>query len=443
MEKLSQLENISVLGAAGKMGSGITVLLALELGKLKLERKFEKTAVLNAIDLSQEALAGLKSYLKNQLTKYAEKNTQKIKDWYRDKPEIAENKEVIEAYVSDVMDMVCFTDRMESAYNSKLIFEAIKEDRDLKIKIFSQIKENNADAWFLTNTSSIPIGSIEEANNLKGSVLGYHFYNPPVIQKLLEIIKTDNTNSELFDFALELGKSMRKILIESKDVAGFIGNGHFMRDAIYALHAAAELSAESNWPKAVYMMDTICRDLLVRPMGIFQLMDYVGIDVTKFILSSMQPYFPEEKLYHKNLDKMFELSVIGGQHSDGSQKDGFFKYEKGKITHVFDIFKEKYIEISEIKEDCDKTLGDLPSEMINWKQVMKSENKDELLSKFFETVHNTNSMACNIATAYGNRSMKIAKNLVKNEVAKSTDDINTVMKTGFFHAYGPVNEYFK
>ena len=104
------------------------------------------------------------------------------------------------------MEMIQTSTRIETAYGSQLIFEAIKEDKALKVKLFSQIKKNNPDAWFLTNTSSIPIGEIEKEAGLNGDIIGYHFYNPPVIQKLLEIIKTDHTNDEFSSLFAELGQ---------------------------------------------------------------------------------------------------------------------------------------------------------------------------------------------------------------------------------------------
>ncbi len=76
-------------------------------------------------------------------------------------------------------------------------------------------------------------------------------------------------------------------------------------------------------------------------MGIFQLIDYVGIDVVRFILAVMNPYNPSENLHSPLLDSLFDLNVKGGQNSDGSQKDGLLKYEKGKPVAVFDLQKKE------------------------------------------------------------------------------------------------------
>ncbi|WP_421919504.1 3-hydroxyacyl-CoA dehydrogenase family protein [Marinifilum sp.] len=442
MDLVPKMKNVSVLGAAGKMGSGILVLLLFEIARLKIGQKSKEDFVLNAIDVSQPALLNLLGYVRSQLEKHAEKNIVELREWYADNEKLVDNEEVIQQFVTDVMAMIQTSTRIETTYESKLIFEAIKEDKSLKVKLFSQIKQNNPSAWFLTNTSSIPIGEIEKEAGLNGNILGYHFYNPPVIQKLLEIIKCDNTGNELNDFAIALAKSMRKIIVPSKDVAGFIGNGHFMRDALYALNQAEKLAETEGWAKAFFIIDTISRDLLVRPMGIFQLIDYVGVDVTKFILNSMQPSFPNELLSHDVLNQLFDKEIKGGQYADGSQKDGIFKYQKGRITHVYDFDLEKYVSKEDIEMDCAAKLGELPTLKIYWKTIVRDKNKADYLLKFFKELHAIDSVGANLAKDYGKNSKAIGQMLVDTHVAESAADVNTVLETGFFHAYGPINDYF-
>ncbi|WP_372751361.1 3-hydroxyacyl-CoA dehydrogenase family protein [Labilibaculum sp.] len=442
MDLIRKMENVSVLGAAGKMGSGILVLLSFEMAKLKIGRKENKEFVLHAIDISQSALGDLLSYLKTQLLKHAEKNIVELRTWYQERADLIDNEEIINQFKEDVMAMVKTSTRIETAYDSQLIFEAIKEDKKLKVNLLSKIKQNNPDAWFLTNTSSIPIGEIEKEAGLSGNIIGYHFYNPPVVQKLLELVVTEHTSKDLSAFALELAKSMRKTLVQSRDVAGFIGNGHFMRDALYALNQAEKLAKTEGWAKAFFMIDTISRDLLIRPMGIFQLLDYVGIDVTHFILESMQPSFPKEKLSHFVLNQLFDKDVKGGQFADGSQKNGIFKYQKGRIAEVYNLKKDKYIPISSIEMDCAVVLGALPTFKLYWKSVVRDATKSDLLQKFFNELHQLDSLGANLAIAYGKNAKAIGKMLVDTNVAASEADVNMVLETGFFHAYGPINDYF-
>ncbi len=441
-----RLQNVSVLGAAGKMGSGILLLTAIEMADLSLKPENKgKTFVLNAIDVSPAGLSGLMNYLRDQVRKAAEKKTVLLRQLYADRDDLVENYEIIDEYIFDVLNIVRPVTHLEAAYHSTLIFEAVSENRDLKVKLLSAIDKNNANQpWYFTNTSSVPINLIEAEAGLKGRVLGFHFYNPPAIQRLVEVIVTPDTTEKVIEFAHQYAKNLRKIVVPSNDFAGFIGNGHFMRDALHGIREAEELTAENDFPlyKAIYMVNKVTQDYLVRPMGIFQLIDYVGIDVVQFILNVMNPFVTDENLHSELLDKMMLQGVKGGQHSSGAQKDGFLKYKGGRMVAVWDIHKQEYVDLEKFQEECDEMLGDLPDSQVNWKNIMRDRDKETKLINFFNDLKTLDALGAAIAIDYGKRSKEIGLKLVSDNVADQIDHVNTVMLTGFYHAYGPINEYF-
>ena len=440
-----RLQNVAVLGAAGKMGSGILLLTAVHMADLSLQNK-DKTYVLYAVDVSDKALTGLMDYLRVQVRKLAEKKTNWLRDIYADREDLIENFDIIDEYIFHVLSIVRPVTAVEAAYGSSLVFEAVNENRALKVKLFTQIHENNKnDVWFFTNTSSVPIHLIDEEANLGGSVIGFHFYNPPAVQRLVELIKTDNTKQEVVDFAYDFAKSLKKIIVPSNDFAGFIGNGHFMRDGLHGMKEAEKLAAEKNIPlyQAIYMINKITQEYLIRPMGIFQLMDYVGVDVMQFILNVMNPFVSDEELHSNLLDKMMEQGVKGGQFSSGAQKDGFLKYEKGKPVAVWDVDKQAYVAFDDFKAAADTMLGEIPSTVVPWKATLRMKNKEEVFGKFYNDLKTTNTLGAEIAMRYGKRSKAIGEKLVSDNVANNADDVNTVMLTGFYHAYGPINNYFE
>lgn len=439
-----KLQNVSILGAAGKMGSGILLLTAVEMTNLSLKVENKgKTFVLNAIDLSDEGLAGIMPYIRAQVRKIAEKQTVKLREIYEDRADLIQNSEIIDQYIFDVMNVIRPTTAMEVAYRSGLIFEAVSENPDLKVKILSQIDQNNPNTpWYFTNTSSVPIHLIEEKANLKGRVLGFHFYNPPAVQKLVELITTKNTDPIMVDFAYAYSKHLGKIIVPANDIAGFIGNGHFMRDGLHGIKEAQALTKLYSWPKAVYMINKVTQDYLVRPMGIFQLMDYVGIDVMKFILNVMDPYMPEEDLHSEILDQFIAMDIKGGQMSNGAQKDGFLKYENGRPVAAFDPNNHSYVYFADFAAKCDEALGALPEGHLPWKVAIRKKNKEELFTAFFANMKQMDSLGAELALKYGARSNAIGEKLVSDGVAAHANDVNTVMLTGFFHAFGPVNNYF-
>ncbi|MBN2615695.1 MAG: 3-hydroxyacyl-CoA dehydrogenase family protein [Bacteroidales bacterium] len=441
-----RLQNVSVLGAAGKMGSGILLLTAIEMVDRSLQPENKgKTFVLNAIDVSDEALAGLMDYLKVQVRKIAEKKTVWLRKMYADREDLIENFDIIDEYIFAVIRMVRPVTSMEEAFRSSLVFEAVNENRALKVKLLSRIKENSQkDVWFFTNTSSVPIHLIDEEAKLEGKVIGFHFYNPPAVQKLVELIKTDNTKPEVEEFARQYAANLKKVVVSSNDVAGFIGNGHFMRDGLHGMKAAAKLAEEKGLPlyEAIYMMNKITQDYLVRPMGIFQLMDYVGVDVMQFILNVMNPFVEDEDLHSDLLDQMMEQGVKGGQFSSGAQKDGFLKYEAGKPVAVWDVQGKNYVPFEAFSARCDEMLGSMPGSVVAWKATLRMKNKEEMLRRFYTDLKTTETLGSELALKYGKCSKKIGEKLVADGVAHNAEDVNTVMLTGFYHAYGPINAYF-
>jgi 3-hydroxyacyl-CoA dehydrogenase len=437
-----RLQHVSVLGAAGKMGSGILLLTAMEMADISLKPENKgKPYVLNAIDVSDEALAGVMKYLKAQVLKQAEKKVVGLRKVYAGRADLIDNDEIIEQYIFDVISLVRTTTRMEAAYDSHMIFEAIKEDPEVKINLFSKISANNPhQPWFFTNTSSIPITKLDEGAGLNGRIIGFHFYNPPAVQKLVEIIKAERTMSEVEAFAQQYARNLRKVVVPSHDKAGFIGNGHFMRDILHATAEVEKLSKDFSFVEAVYALNKISQDYLVRPMGIFQLIDYVGVDVCSFIMSVMNPYLPDEDLHSALLDRFLALGVKGGQYSDGSQKDGILRYEKGRPVAIYDPDSKSYVSITEFQTKVEGKLGTMPVPPA-WKTVVGNKSKDEILRGYFTEVKGTTSLGAELTKAYATRSCAIGQKLVGSGVAFNENDVNTVMLTGFFHAYGPINQY--
>jgi 3-hydroxyacyl-CoA dehydrogenase len=380
-------------------------------------------------------------YLRAQVLKAAEKKMVGLRKVYADRKDLIDNAEILDQYIFDVLSVVRPSTRIESTFDSSIIFEAIKEDPDLKVKIFSQINTNNKKSpWFFTNTSSIPITDLDEKAGLGGRIIGFHFYNPPAVQKLAELIKSNHTLAEVEEFALAYAKNLRKTVVPSHDVAGFIGNGHFMRDIIHATNEVKKLSGEFSTLEAVYALNKISQDCLIRPMGIFQLIDYVGVDVCTYIMSVMNAGLKNEEIHSPMLDAFLAAGVKGGQFSDGSQKDGILKYEKGRVVAVFDLDKKAYVAVADIQATVDKKLGTLPAAPA-WKAVVGNPAKEEILRSYFGELKKADGFGAKLAREYAVKSCEIGKKLVSGGVAFSDKDVNTVLLTGFFHAYGPINNY--
>ena len=441
------LERCAVIGAGGKMGSGIALLLLQEMARMEVERtgRVAGSGRLILVDMNDEILTGLQAYLRKQMLRYTEKSIVALRGYYQDRGDLLENREMISDFINGALSMIRLEKDIKEAAPARLVFEAIAENLEVKAQVFSTLRGICGDgAYFLTNTSSIPISVQAERAGLAGRIIGYHFYNPPAVQRLLEIITTPQTDKNLQELATQLGKRLKKIQVPSRDVAGFIGNGHFMRDAVFGMELASQLEKDAAPHEAIYMVNKVSEEFMVRPMGIFQLMDYVGVDVCQMIMKTMNTYIGDEDIHSALIDQMNEAGVKGGQFPDGSQKDGFLKYEKGRPVGVFSLKEKDYhmIDQSGWSKTCDDKLGKPPAEHVGWKALSKDKNIDDRLRSYFGALFKADTLGAKLAQQYLRKSRQIARKLVDDEVAYNIDDVNKVLRNGFYHLYGPENDYF-
>ena len=186
--------------------------------------------------------------------------------------------------------------------------------------------------------------------------MGFHFYNPPPVQKLVEVIYPDNSDPSLKTMASELGKALGKVLIESKDVAGFIGNGFFIREIHYAGEQVMRLAKERPLVEAIETVNRVTQDYLLRPMGLFELIDYVGLDIAHRIKGIMQSYLPREDFSCDLIDRMLAAGITGGQRPDGSHKAGFLNYENNIPAGIYSLEKKAYLPLRGGDAGCELLL---------------------------------------------------------------------------------------
>ncbi|BDU75455.1 3-hydroxyacyl-CoA dehydrogenase family protein [Mesoterricola sediminis] len=441
MDLNQRLKHVAVIGAAGKMGSGIALLLALEMAWRALEDP-GATYVLNLVDMADGPLQGLQRYLRDQARKDGEKQINRLRAVFRDRADLVENGEMVQAFVDEVMIHVRTGKALALAKDSSLVFEAAFEREEVKVEIYNELAVLcPPSTWFLTNTSSIPLRVLAEQCGIGGRLIGYHFYNPPAVQKLLEVIVPDGCDPDLVEAAYALAKILRKTTVPARDIAGFIGNGHFMRDGLHCIREMEHLARDYGFVQALYMVEKVSRDWLLRPMGMFQLIDYVGIDVFQLILRVMDHYL-QDGLHSDLIDHMLDLGIRGGQTSSGAQKDGFLRYEKGRPAGIFDPAARDYVPLDEaFVRDMDGLLGPHPDPALTWKALSRDPAREEKLRAYFRRLKDLDSLGAGMARAHVFDSRDVALDLVRQGVAARPEDVNDVLTLGFFHLYGPINDY--
>jgi 3-hydroxyacyl-CoA dehydrogenase len=413
--------HVSVIGACGKMGSGISYLVLRELAKKRREWH------LTLIDLHSESFSSLKNYLEKELVKDGEKKIDEIRLLY---PNKEDKTQLINHYVEEAMTHVTFSDRFEHATGSSLVFEAIFEDFEAKIHTFQKLKQIVASqSLFLTNTSAIPITKMAETTQLQERLFGFHFYNPPAIQRLLEIIVPKETTKKLKTTLYALAKTFDKTVVFSEDYPGFIGNGYMIPECLFTLNKAEELADQSSLTEAIFFLNGITEKRLIRPMGIFQLMDYVGLDVVDNVLGIMRQFLNDPTYNHPMIENMLKRGIKGGQKGDGTQCDGFFSYEKLKPRAIYDFSKKEYRPLVHFQQ--------LSTSPTSWSQLKNESNNEKILNHFFSALLCKKDHDSQITRQFLEHSAQISWGLVERGVAANIEDVSQVLKLGFHHLFGP------
>ncbi len=205
-----------------------------------------------------------------------------------------------------------------------LVIEAAPEKLDLKRDLFRQLDTLLAPSALLaSNTSSLSVTAIAGATNRQDKVLGLHFFNPPILMALVEVVRGDGTSDETINTGTEFARALGKTPVVCKDTPAFIVNRvarPFYGESLRLLGEGAAPSARSG--QAAHTIDKLIKSLGFR-MGPFELMDLVGLDVNFAVTQSVYHAFFEDPKYrpHPIQQKMVDAGLLGRK-----TKRGFYEY---------------------------------------------------------------------------------------------------------------------
>jgi 3-hydroxybutyryl-CoA dehydrogenase len=169
-----------------------------------------------------------------------------------------------------------------------LVVEAIAEDLAVKTELFADLDRIcKPEAIMATTTSSLPIASCAGATSRPESVIGMHFFNPAPVMKLVEVVTTELTGSDVDETVKALCAKVGKVAVSCGDRAGFIVNAllfPYLNDAVKLLESGAATTTE---------IDAAIKEAVELPMGPFELLDVVGNDVSLAIQKELYAEFKE------------------------------------------------------------------------------------------------------------------------------------------------------
>jgi enoyl-CoA hydratase/3-hydroxyacyl-CoA dehydrogenase len=216
------------------------------------------------------------------------------------------------------------TDLKLAVSDSDLVIEATPEVMELKKELFASMdKHAPAGAILASNTSSLPIDDMAMATARPQNVVGMHFFNPPQLMRLVEIILGTRTASWVVQTASEFAAGLGKeTIVCKKYVPGFIVNNvlHALGRVPMAMFVSGEATAEE--------IDSALINKAGFPMGVFELRDYSGIDVGYNVQKLFESYgYPPDP--SSPLKKMVEEGRLGAKTGRG-----FYEWKNGQKPHI-------------------------------------------------------------------------------------------------------------
>ncbi|MEM1883177.1 MAG: 3-hydroxyacyl-CoA dehydrogenase NAD-binding domain-containing protein, partial [Candidatus Bathyarchaeia archaeon] len=292
-----EIKKVAIVGA-GVMGSAIAEVVASYGFTVKLE------------DISEDILR---------------RALERIREGLKSSYERGYLKENIDA----VMSRITTTINLEEAVKDvDLVIEAIPENLDLKKKVFSEIdKYAPKHAILASNTSSLSITELAKATNRPDKFIGMHFFNPPKVLRLLEIVWGERTSEETAKIVEEFSKKIERVVVHvRKDVPGFIANRIFNTMANEAAWAV------DMGEGTIEEIDSAVKYRMGLPMGLFELHDLLGngcIDLSYHVLQYFREKLGETYRPAPLFEKLYKAGHLGKKTGKG-----FYDWTGGKTNEV-------------------------------------------------------------------------------------------------------------
>ncbi|MEA2497618.1 MAG: 3-hydroxybutyryl-CoA dehydrogenase, partial [Actinomycetota bacterium] len=236
------------------------------------------------------------------------------------------------AEADEILGRITSTTELEGLSGADIVFEAVPEYLDLKKEVFAELDRILPDEAILaTNTSSLPVIDMAVATGRPDRVIGFHFFNPAQVMKLVELVHTVATDESVIETGKAFAERLGKTAVPCRDRAGFIANLLLFP----YLNAAVRMYDQGFASRED--IDAAMQMGCGHPMGPLSLLDLIGLDSGYEICEALWRQFRDDQDAPAPLMKQFMVAGYLGRKTGR----GFYRYEKPESSKVIDATPEE------------------------------------------------------------------------------------------------------
>jgi 3-hydroxyacyl-CoA dehydrogenase len=221
-------------------------------------------------------------------------------------------QEQADAQLEEILGRISGTTSYDGFGDVDFVIEAVPERMQIKHAVFGELDAvTPGHAILSSNTSSLSITEMAEATSRPDKVVGFHFFYPASMMRLIEVIEGDETSAETMQVAANFAQGIRKMPIRCAEVPGFVVN-RILTSSISEVWRAQEQDGLS-----IEEIDKVVAESKAAPMGPFFLTDLLGLDTVLHVAEHLHDAYGDRFHVHAGMRELVQAGNLGAKTGKG------------------------------------------------------------------------------------------------------------------------------
>jgi 3-hydroxyacyl-CoA dehydrogenase len=222
------------------------------------------------------------------------------------------SEEAAQGQIDRVLGSISGTTSYDGFGDVDFVVEAVPERMEVKHAVFEELDAATpGHALLASNTSGLSITEIADATQRPDKVVGFHFFWPASVMRLIEVVEGEETAPETVQAAMTFAQQIRKVPIRAAECPGFVVN----RILLSTASEAWRYQDESGVP--VEQLDELIKEKGQMPMGPFQVMDMSGLDTALKVAQDMHDAYGDRFYVHRGMEELVAQGALGAKSGKG------------------------------------------------------------------------------------------------------------------------------